>query len=157
MRRADSFIKCLWISDRDVCRTLLGWNIWVVLLLHLPFPSLCPFSHLASIRHLLFFSPPPPSFCHLSSCPSPPAASVHSLLICCHFSEVNGMPMGQIQLDQIKEMLLNSLTRQKEHTHASDMPKGDDTCTTNTVYTHRGKQTHTLQPLQYVKESNANH
>lgn len=28
--RDDSFIKCLWISDSDVCRTLPGWNIWVL-------------------------------------------------------------------------------------------------------------------------------
>ncbi len=111
----------------------------------------------SSIHMLPPPSPLPSSLCHLSSGPPPSVTSFHPFFICCHFSQEYGMPMGQIQLDQIKEMLLNSLTRQKEHTHASDMPKGDDTCTTNTVYTHRGKQTHTLQPLQCVKESNANH
>lgn len=45
-------------------------------------------------------SPPLPSLpCHLFSCLfSPSATSFHCLLICCHFSEEHGMPMGQIQL-----------------------------------------------------------
>lgn len=43
-------------------------------------------------------------------------------------------------IDQIKEILLNSLNRQKEHTHTPDMLKG---CS----HTHTGKQIFTLCSL----------
>lgn len=43
-------------------------------------------------------SPLPSLLCHLFSCLFPSATSFHPLLICCHFSEERGMPMGQIQL-----------------------------------------------------------
>lgn len=72
------------------------------------------------------FSPPSPSLCCLSSCPllffsrhffSSPSHLLPSLWRLWHAHGPNSI------IGQIKEMLLNSLNRKKEHTHAPDMPR----------------------------------
>lgn len=106
------------------------------------FLSLRTFSHLTSICHLLFFPPPSlalpslllsPStyFCQFFSSPSHLRPSLKRVW---HAHGPNSI------IDQIKEMLLNSLNRQKEHTHTPDMLKG---CS----HTHTGKQIFTLCSL----------
>lgn len=101
------------------------------LLLHLPF--------LPSVRFLIFhpyatssFSTPffalpslllPFSLCHFFSSPS------HLLPFLRRAWHAHG-PNSII--DQIKEMLLNSLNRQKDHTHAADMLKGYNHTEANT-------------------------
>lgn len=115
----------LWsLTDDWGCNAASSPNL---LLLHLPFfPSLCTFSHLPSICYLLSFSTPSlplpslllstsPSLWHFFS--SPPHL-LPSLRRVWHAHGPNSI------IDQIKEMLLNSLNRQKEHTHAPDTLKG---------------------------------
>lgn len=129
----------------------------LLLLLHLPFlPSV----------HFLIFHPnatssfstptlalpsllqsPSPSLCHFFSSPSHLLPSLRRVW---HAHGPNSI------IDQIKEMPLNSLNRQKEHTHASDTPKGYNppptTHTHTSTCTHKGKKIFTLRSLCSVQK-----
>lgn len=162
-----SYVILTWLPATCPCTQYL-WSLtddWgcnaasslspLLLLLHLPF--------LLSVNFLIFhpyatssFStlpslllPPSPSLCHFFSSPSHLLPSLRRVW---HAHGPNSI------IDQIKEMLLNSLNRQKEHTHAPDTPRGYNHTHTPT-YAHKEANRFTLHStaLQCAKEINTNH
>lgn len=117
---------------------------------YISFLYLCTFTHLPPICHLLFLHSTLPSrllspslsLCHFFSSPSHLLPSLRRVW---HAHGPNSI------IDQIKEMLLNSLNRQKEHSRAPETPKGYNHTHTNTC-THKGKQTMTLYSLGRVQK-----
>lgn len=133
-----SYVILTWLPASRPCTQYL-WSLtddWgcnavsslsLLLLLHLPFlPSV----------HFLIFHPHATSY---FSTPSlSPSLALPSLLrspCLCHFFSSPSHLLPSLRrvwhaqgpnsiIDQIKEMLLNSLNRQREHTHAPDTPKG---------------------------------
>ena len=106
----------------------------LLFLLHLPFlPSV----------HFLIFHP------YATSSSSTPSLALPFLLLSpslCHFFSSPSHLLPFLRrvwhahgpnsiIDQIKEMLLNSLNRQKEHTHAPDTPRGYN-CTHTPTHAH---------------------